>query len=163
MIIFTLGLTLSLIFYCFYKQSQWGRWEVRFTLVLRYWDIMPWSLHAGNMRRNLARAGRLLAGFLMCYSLMIVRDLLSKSNQTSQDIFEDIMKERISRIEQFCRNKTVSADIKTGDNLYVLPHKKLLWCPVFKAASTNWMYNLLPLAGLDQNDINNIRFVFQWT
>ena len=113
------------------------------------------------MRRNLARVGRVLAGFLMCYSLLIVREKLSKSNQTSQDIFEDIMKERISRIEQFCRNKTVSADIKTGDNLYVLPHKKLLWCPVFKAASTNWMYNLLPLAGLDQNDINNIRFVFQ--
>ena len=64
-------------------------------------------------------------------------------------------------MEKFCRNKTESASIKTGDNLYVLPHKKLLWCPVFKAASTNWMYNLLPLAGLDQEAINNIRLMFK--
>ena len=117
------------------------------------------SCHAGDMRRNLARVGRVLTAFIMCYSLLIVRDQLSQTNQTQQVIFEGIMKERISRIEKFCRNKTMSADIKTGDNLYVLPHKKLLWCPVFKAASTNWMYNLLPLAGLDQEAINNIRLI----
>ena len=111
------------------------------------------------MRRNLARVGRLLTAFLMCYSLLIVRDQLSQTNKTPQDIFEGIMEERISRIEKFCHNKTVSADIKTGEHLYVLPHKKLLWCPVFKAASTNWMYNLLPLAGLDQDAINHIRLI----
>ena len=111
------------------------------------------------MRRNLARVGRLLTAFMMCYSLLIVRDQLSKTNETQQGIFEGIMKERISRIKKFCRNKTERASIKTGDNLYVLPHKKLLWCPVFKAASTNWMYNLLPLAGLDQEAINNIRLI----
>ena len=33
----------------------------------------------------------------------------------------------------------------------------VVWCPVFKAASTNWMYNLLPLAGLDAMDIENLR------
>ena len=112
------------------------------------------------LSRNLARVGRLLTAFLMCYSLLIVRDQLSQTNKTPQDIFEGIMEERISRIERLCRNKTVSADIKTGEHLYVLPHKKLLWCPVFKAASTNWMYNLLPLAGLDEADINNIRLFY---
>ena len=111
------------------------------------------------MRRNLARVGRLVYAFIMCYSLLILRDQLSQTDNTQQDVFDGIMKERISRIEKFCHNKSVSANIKTGDNLYVLPHKKLLWCPVFKAASTNWMYNLLPLAGLDQDDINVIRLI----
>ena len=111
------------------------------------------------MRRNLARVGRLIYAFIMCYSLLILRDQLSQTDNTQQDIFDGIMKERISRIEKFCHNKSVSANIKTGDNLYVLPHKKILWCPVFKAASTNWMYNLLPLAGLDQDDISVIRLI----
>merc|ERR1711953_1413821 len=67
------------------------------------------------------------------------------------------MEERVSNIEQQCHNKTVRPNIKTGDNLYVLPEQKLIWCPVFKAAATNWMYNLLPLAGLDKDSINVIR------
>ena len=115
--------------------------------------------HGDNMRRNLARVGRLIYAFIMCYSLLILRDQLSQTDNTQQDVFDGIMKERISRIEKFCHNKSVSANIKTGDNLYVLPHKKILWCPVFKAASTNWMYNLLPLAGLDKDSINVIRLI----
>ena len=111
------------------------------------------------MRINLAGVGRIVIAFTMCYSLLVLRDFLSQTNQTQQNAFEGMMTERISRIESFCRNKTVSATIKTGENLYVLPQKKLLWCPVFKAASTNWMYNLLPLAGLDQDEIDNIRQV----
>ena len=111
------------------------------------------------MRRNLAGIARLISAFVMCYSLLILRDHLSQTSKTQQDIFDGLMKERISRTEKFCHNKSLSANIKTGDNLYVLPHKKLLWCPVFKAASTNWMYYLLPLAGLDQDAINNIRFI----
>ena len=111
------------------------------------------------MRRNLAGIARLISAFVMCYSLLILRDHLSQTNKTQQDIFDDLLNERISRTEKFCHNKSLSANIKTGDNLYVLPHKRLLWCPVFKAASTNWMYNLLPLAGLDQDAIKNIRFI----
>ena len=110
------------------------------------------------MRKYLANVARIGIAFMMCYSVLVLRDLLSQANQTQSSDFEGIMKERISRIERFCRNKTVSATIKTGENLYVLPQKKLLWCPVFKAASTNWMYNLLPLAGLDQGEIENIRY-----
>lgn len=31
--------------------------------------------------------------------------------------------------------------IDTG-KLLVMPHRGLVWCPVFKAASTNWMINI---------------------
>ena len=30
---------------------------------------------------------------------------------------------------------------------------KLVWCPVYKAASTNWMYNLLYLAGRSRDEV----------
>ena len=29
---------------------------------------------------------------------------------------------------------------------------KLLWCPVFKAASTNWMLNIITMAGLTEQE-----------
>ena len=29
---------------------------------------------------------------------------------------------------------------------------KLLWCPVFKAASTNWMRNIITMAGLSDRE-----------
>ena len=99
------------------------------------------------MRFYLLRVGRIVSGFVMCYGLLVLRDYLSHTHPPS---FQHLMEERISRIDHNCRDKLVRANIKTGDNLYLLPSRKLIWCPVFKAASTNWMYNLLPLAGLDQ-------------
>jgi len=32
--------------------------------------------------------------------------------------------------------------------VYYLPRTKLLWCPVFKASSTNWMMNIITLSGI---------------
>lgn len=112
------------------------------------------------MRLNLFKVWRIVSGFLMCYSILLIRDYLSPDRNTRQRIFQSLMEERVSNIEQQCHNKTLRPNIKTGDNLYVLPEQKLIWCPVFKAASTNWMYNLLPLAGLDQNAIDFIRLIF---
>ena len=106
------------------------------------------------MRFYLLKIGRLLFGFATCYSLLVIRDYLS---QRDPSCFQDLMEERTTRVDDHCRNKLARANIKTGDNLYLLPSRKLIWCPVFKAASTNWMYNLLPLAGLDQDTINYIR------
>ena len=105
--------------------------------------------------------GRILSGFVMCYGLLVVRDYLSldQGGHTELNIFQHLMKDRISRIEQHCKDRDVRPNIKTGEQLYVLQEQKLIWCPVFKAASTNWMYNLLPLAGLDQQAINFIRFI----
>ena len=98
----------------------------------------------------------------LCFLVLILRELLGTKSEpvvvsmTMSD-FDKLMKQRTLQVERECQKKTVKANIKTGENLYVLYDRKLVWCPVFKAASTNWMYNLLPLAGLDDEDIENLR------
>ena len=34
--------------------------------------------------------------------------------------------------------------------------KSLVWCPVYKAASTNWMHNLLHLGGKSEKEVEEI-------
>lgn len=50
---------------------------------------------------------------------------------------------------------TKSGRVNTGV-FYSLPSLLLSWCPVFKAASTNWMHNLLHLAGKSEKEIEAI-------
>lgn len=98
----------------------------------------------------------------MCFLVLLLRKLLGTDSGSTIipmaiDDFDDLMNQRTMQVERECQNKSVKANIKTGENLYVLFDRKLVWCPVFKAASTNWMYNLLPLAGLGEDDIENLR------
>jgi hypothetical protein len=41
-------------------------------------------------------------------------------------------------------------------NFVLAQSKSLVWCPVYKAASTNWMHNLLHLAGKKEDEIRKI-------
>jgi len=43
-----------------------------------------------------------------------------------------------------------------SNQMYVLETWSLVWCPVYKAASTNWMHNLLHLAGKKEEEIKRI-------
>jgi len=43
-----------------------------------------------------------------------------------------------------------------SNQMYVLETWSLVWCPVYKAASTNWMHNLLHLAGKKEEEIKKI-------
>merc|ERR1719427_2630386 len=54
-----------------------------------------------------------------------------------------------------CSNILNQPSINTNV-LYALESRSLVWCPVYKAASTNWMHNLLHLAGKKEEDINKI-------
>ena len=40
--------------------------------------------------------------------------------------------------------------------MFALVPRRLVWCPVYKAASTNWMHNLLQLAGKNKFEIQQI-------
>ena len=81
------------------------------------------------------------------------------------------MERRVGLLREGC-NKTESLRRKFNSRaFYALPvssllpswpltsssqDRSLVWCPVFKAASTNWMHHLLQLAGRNQFEIQQI-------
>ena len=69
-----------------------------------------------------------------------------------------VMAARVARVRARC-GASRHATVRSGQQLYVLWARRLVWCPVFKAASTNWMLHLLPLAGLSDEDADNLRSV----
>ena len=95
--------------------------------------------------------------FIIFRGILTVNSKSGSTKLENSADFANLMQSRVADVELKCNNKTQTANIKSGENLYVLYDRQLVWCPVFKAASTNWMYNLLPLAGLDSEDIENLR------
>ena len=100
----------------------------------------------------------LLLLLLLLLLLVLIRSRRVGLNQVE---FDSLMASRVKRLREGCDNSS-RPNIKTGHHLYPLLGRSLVWCPVYKAASTNWMYNLLPLAGLGQEEILEIRERFNW-
>ena len=92
----------------------------------------------------------------------------------SREQFSELMASRSLRLSEVC-NSTSEANRKFNfRSFYVLKVKcenisliqiflmtmiqsrSLVWCPVFKAASTNWMHNLLYLAGKNEFEVEQI-------
>ncbi len=58
------------------------------------------------------------------------------------------MEQRRRRLESTCAalprfglRYVLSAAVDSA-KLFVMPYRQLVWCPVYKAASTNWMLNI---------------------
>lgn len=43
------------------------------------------------------------------------------------------------------------------DVFYIDRHEELVWCPIYKAASTSWLYNFLKLGGVEEMYIENTK------
>lgn len=78
----------------------------------------------------------------------------------SVEEFEQLMSFRSRKIRRACRLKGTSTPIIYTGVFYVLQRVELVWCPVYKAASTNWMHNLLYLAGLTDQQVEDIKAKF---
>jgi len=71
--------------------------------------------------------------------------------------FKKLMQDRFNRLRSSCnRRKNSQLSIVNSNYLYVLKSKSLVWCPVYKAASTNWMHNLLHLGGKTEEEVQEI-------
>lgn len=57
-----------------------------------------------------------------------------------------------------CREHTKQGLVSKVDpyKLFVIKRRRLLWCPVYKAASTNWMKNLPRLSGLSTDQVQEL-------
>jgi len=80
--------------------------------------------------------------------------------------FEEVEEERSKRRKRFLTEQQIRLDTLdsycssrkqwpgiNSNVIYVLQERQLVWCPVYKAASTNWMYNLLFLAGRSEEEV----------
>ncbi|KAF2348328.1 Sulfotransferase [Trinorchestia longiramus] len=83
-------------------------------------------------------------------------DIISKNaaifhNRTDEAIRKGF-KRRNEMIKELCRskisNKTISLPINSREFL-INDKRQLVWCNIFKSASTNWFHLFLKLAGLD--------------
>jgi len=59
---------------------------------------------------------------------------------------------RLDTLDSYCSTKQQWPGLNSNV-IYVLQERRLVWCPVYKAASTNWMYNLLFLAGRNDEEV----------
>lgn len=74
-------------------------------------------------------------------------------SQKEMEMIEERMRQRTERLAQKCSE--FGLDIRRNDSLHkpnsweflVSKRYHLVWCNVFKAASTSWMYNFNILAG----------------
>ena len=99
--------------------------------------------------------------FCCCVLLLLLREVLDESRDVNvsmkQSEFLNLMPGRISLITKYCENQTRKPTIKSGEQLYLLWNKRLVWCPVYKAASTNWMFHMLYLSGLKEKDVEELQ------
>jgi len=72
-----------------------------------------------------------------------------------QGDYDNLMKERQELMRKQCADNDRNRGVKSFV-MYVLESFSLVWCPVYKAASTNWMHNLLHLAGKKNDEIEKI-------
>ena len=85
-----------------------------------------------------------------------------QNNHTSQVqcAFDLEMKRRRNLMEKKCDEHEEMFDDEeekiNTHKLYVLAKRRLIWCPVFKAASTNWLKNIPSLSGLSSQYIERL-------
>jgi len=76
-------------------------------------------------------------------------------NMSNMVQFKEVMYTRKSLLKSKCLSKK-KRQILNYRVFYPLPKKSFVWCPVYKASSTNWMHNLLHLAGKKESEIKKI-------
>lgn len=67
--------------------------------------------------------------------------------------FLTLMKERRSLLQWRCGEMRDSDEERFSynfHNLFVLESRSVVWCPVFKASSSNWMSNLFEMSSLSE-------------
>ncbi|XP_023323409.1 carbohydrate sulfotransferase 11 isoform X2 [Eurytemora carolleeae] len=63
---------------------------------------------------------------------------------------------RTELTQTICNNSKVEQHFDHR-HYYILKDKHLVWCPVFKAASTNWLYNLIRLSGRSEIELELLK------
>ena len=74
---------------------------------------------------------------------------LSITNFSKQN-FTNFMKKRLSTVREICKRTSLSSmSISTSKNLFILPNEHIIYCPLFKAASSSWINLLIDISNTD--------------
>jgi len=79
-----------------------------------------------------------------------------EEKEYDQEQFQQLMKSRTELLQEQCDQQGEESVINPHV-MFVLKERSLVWCPVYKAASTNWMYNLLYLAGRSDTEVEETK------
>jgi len=73
-------------------------------------------------------------------------------------VFENATKARRNLIYEVCgKENLLGKSAIPRKEFYFIRNESLLWCPVFKAASTSWILNLFNLMGLSENKTKELQ------
>ena len=72
------------------------------------------------------------------------------------ETFEKLMTKRKDMITHHCSAKNLRQETNAMD-LYVLKSKSLVYCPVYKAATSKWFHYLLYLDGKTKEEVDQLK------
>jgi hypothetical protein len=87
-------------------------------------------------------------------------------NATLDCIYDSLMHRRRVLVETTCRelfrNGTRQQLTIAAENIFAMIRRRLLWCPVYKAGSTNWMKNMVKLSQHSPQHISIMAAKKEW-
>lgn len=99
-----------------------------------------------------------------------VKSSFRKDNHFDMDATEKDMAQRRARIEEVCARHGIGPHAPAGgkpimrhpptpnyDVFYIDKREELAWCPIYKAASTSWLYNFIKLGGVEESEVKNAK------
>lgn len=86
----------------------------------------------------------------------------STTSESTRCAMDNEMHLRRLKIATMCQwpNSSLPDNIDFS-HLWVMRYRQLVWCPVYKAASTNWMKNIVELSNFKANDIRKLKKIFR--
>lgn len=99
-----------------------------------------------------------------------VNDMQTNGLKGDAGAIEDDLKFRRKRVKEVCKKYNLGPLAKPGsrpsikhpptpnyDVFYIDRNDGLAWCPIYKAASTTWLYNFILLGGLSDSYVQNTK------
>ena len=85
---------------------------------------------------------------------------LNETDAIQDCVCDNEMIRRRRVVDEKCQSDSLRSLMPSEVNsrrLLVMKHRRLVWCPVYKAASTNWMLNIPMLSNYRTNQLSQLR------
>merc|ERR1719370_667880 len=118
---------------------------------------------AVRKKLKMSQLGKMLIVGCLTIAILYSASRFSSALQIFQSVqsqgirFQSLMEGRKVLLESGCQNQSHGLSIGTVGDLFPLASRALVWCPVYKAASTTWAQHLFHLAGLTKEEIEEIQ------
>ena len=112
-------------------------------------------LKALQVRKNI-----ILLGFILTLTLTALwqincfldnqKERMEK--QMSDEMFLNIIKNRLNRVNTLCKKHLLDGTTKlVAEHLYWFVQDQIVYCPVFKSASSTWLHNMVDISNVNES------------